>query len=289
MIVWLASYPRSGNTLLRTILFNTMGLASLSDEVGETKAVGLTEFARHRTGTWEIEGSWEDFYTSASQSAQIFLVKTHRMPRDDQPAIYVVRDGRKACLSYSRFHERFTRSPYPGLLQLVLGDDFYGGWSEHYRVWNRRENTFVVRYEELIHADDELLAALAKQVCYAGHVSSWVNPFNELHKENPDFFRAGEPAWQGDIAWTKMIDAVFFHLHGELMVELGYVSSEEGAFCRDIIPQGWTDILHAASGLLADKKSLQVVCDARQRVIDELKQACNERLELIKKLGGSIK
>lgn len=289
MIVWLASYPRSGNTLLRTILFNTMGLESTSDEVGETKVIGSTEFARHNTGIVEIEGSWEDFYISASQSDQVFLVKTHRVPRDDQPAIYVVRDGRKACLSYSRFHERFTPSPHPGLLQLVLGDDFYGGWSEHYRVWTKRDNTLAVRYEELIHAPDELLARLAEQVRYSGYVSSWVNPFDELHKENPDFFRTGEPAWQGDMTWTTMIDAAFFHLHGDLMVELGYASSEEAGFARDLIPQGWADIVDVASRLSADKKCLQDVCNERLNVIEELKQECEKRLELINTLSGGAK
>ena len=196
MIVWLASYPRSGNTLLRTILFNTMGLESVSDEAGETKTFGLTEFARRKTGIVEIEGSWEDFYISASRSDRVFLVKTHRAPRDDQAAIYIVRDGRKACLSYNRFHERFTPAPHPGLLQLVLGDDFYRGWSEHYQAWARRESTFVVRYEELINVNDALLATLSEKVRHSGGVSPWVNHFHSLHKENPDFFRTGDPSWQ---------------------------------------------------------------------------------------------
>jgi hypothetical protein len=289
VIVWLASYPRSGNTLLRTILFNTMRLDSASDEVGEAKIVGLTEAARHNTGVVEIGESWEDFYTFASESERVFLVKTHRAPRDDQPAIYVVRDGRKACLSYSRFHERFTPSPYPGLLELVLGDDFYGSWSDHYRIWAKRPNTLVVRFEELIDARDELCATLAEKVRYSGPVSSWLNPFDELHKENPDFFRAGESSWQGDTTWTEMIDAAFFQLHGDLMVELGYASNKEARSSSDRIPEGWMDIANVTRQLIADKKRLQGTCDARQIVIDELKRECDHRLELIHKLSVSAK
>jgi len=32
MIIWLASYPRSGNTLLRTVIKSCMGIDSYSDQ-----------------------------------------------------------------------------------------------------------------------------------------------------------------------------------------------------------------------------------------------------------------
>lgn len=287
MIVWLASYPRSGNTLLRTVLYKTMGLESASDEVGEKKVVGLTEVSRRSAGIIEIPGSWENFYQAATQSDEIFLVKTHRPPRDNQPVIYVVRDGRKACLSYSRFHQRFTSQPYPSLLDIVLGDDFYGGWSEHYRAWVGRENTVMVRYEDLVNAPSVLLRELAGRVRYSGEIVPWKNPFDQLHQENPDFFRKGEVGWQGAPDWTPWINAIFFYLHGDLMIELGYASPEMVAEAKSDIPEDWLDLVEVSRRLLSEKKQLERICDDRQVVIDGLKQASDERLELIHKLTKS--
>jgi hypothetical protein len=289
MIVWLASYPRSGNTLLRTVLFKTMGLESASDEVGEKKVVGLTDAARHNTGIAEIEGDWDEYCQNATQSSEVFLVKTHRPPRDNQPAIYIVRDGRKASLSYSRFHQRFTPKPHPSLLDLILGGDYYGGWSDHYRTWIGRANTLLIRYEDLVDAKKELLEKLAETVRYTGEIAPWHNPFDQLHQENPDFFRKGETTWQGDSTWTPMINAVFFHLHGDLMIELGYASPKTVAEATREIPGEWFELVEASRRFLAGKKALETICDERQAVINGLKSACDERLALIEKLSKSGK
>lgn len=284
MIIWIASYPRSGNTLLRTVLHKTMGMESTSDEVGEKKIVGLTDLSRRSAGIVEILGSWENYYQAATQTDEIILVKTHRPPRDKQPAIYVVRDGRKACLSYSRFHQRFTPPPYPALLDIILGDDFYGGWSEHYRTWTKRENTFIVRYEDIVNSPDMLLGPLADFVRYSGNIAPWKNPFDQLHQENPDFFRKGEVGWQGAQDWTPLINAVFFYLHGDLMIELGYESPEIVAEAKSGIPEEWFDIVKVSGRLLSEITQLESICTERQVVIDGLKQASDERLELIQKL-----
>lgn len=287
MIIWLASYPRSGNTLLRTVLYKTMGLESASDEVGEKNFLGLTEAAQRSAGMIEIPGVWEKFYQTATQSDEIVLVKTHRPPRDRQPVIHVVRDGRKASLSYSHFHQRFTSQPYPSLLDIVLGDDFYGGWSEHYRAWVGRENTVMVRYEDLVNASSVLLRELAGQVRYSGEIIPWDNPFDQLHQENPDFFRKGEVGWQGAPDWTLWINAVFFYLHGDLMIELGYASPEMVAAAQSDIPKDWLELIEVSRRLLSQKKQLERVCDDRRAVIAGLKQASDERLELIHKLTKS--
>lgn len=107
-----------------------MGLSSSADE-GDGAGSYFTEAARREIGIEEEIKNWSDHYQNALQSDELFLIKTHLPPRDDQPAIYVVRDGRKAIVSYSRFHQSFTPEPYPRILDLVLGNDYCGGWSEH--------------------------------------------------------------------------------------------------------------------------------------------------------------
>src|SRR6185437_16369502 len=47
MIVWLASYPRSGNTLLRTVLYQTLGCGSCSAEIDPdvSESIAMSEAA----------------------------------------------------------------------------------------------------------------------------------------------------------------------------------------------------------------------------------------------------
>src|SRR6478609_26138 len=134
MIVWLASYPRSGNTLLRTILKQSMGLSSRSDSMDENDHAKEGDVWASDVGVEGILSDWSTFYRQACGSDEIFLVKTHRPPVDDQPAIYVVRDGRKACLSYLHFDRRFRKGT-KSLAEIVVGIDRYGDWSSHYHAW----------------------------------------------------------------------------------------------------------------------------------------------------------
>ncbi len=39
--------------------------------------------------------------------AEIHFVKTHQLPGDNSPAIYLVRDGRDACVSYAHYRVDF--------------------------------------------------------------------------------------------------------------------------------------------------------------------------------------
>lgn len=122
MIVWLASYPRSGNTFLRTVLYQHFGFKTYSIFNHEKEHFGQVG---ELTGHIEYENSWEDFYTNASSSKDIYFVKTHFEPLDEQPCIYIVRDGRMAILSYFYYHKDFIQSD-SSLLELIVGDDVFG-------------------------------------------------------------------------------------------------------------------------------------------------------------------
>lgn len=230
MIVWLASYPRSGNTLLRTVLKQTMGMGSYSDEIMRP-IVGLTDLAKEGFGDLTYESSWETFYHYASHSKEVFLIKTHLPPRDNQPAIYVVRDGRAATESYAAYHRSFAPDAEfcPSILELMLGDDYYGDWSSHYHMWNNRlEGSLVtVRFEELVNADALLVNKLKQFIGFKGEVRLFENSMEKLQKENPSFFRSGQSAWKSSPQWTEELESFFIASHGELLVELGYLDIQE--------------------------------------------------------------
>ncbi|MAV31484.1 MAG: hypothetical protein CL866_04615 [Cycloclasticus sp.] len=62
MIIWLASYPRSGNTLMRNILKKSMGLTSYSKH---GSAIASTEALVNDYGVLKCGGTWDECYESA--------------------------------------------------------------------------------------------------------------------------------------------------------------------------------------------------------------------------------
>jgi hypothetical protein len=144
-ITWLASYPRSGNTLLRTVLWHCFGLRSASpypEDLGGNK--GLKNYIGH------IDNSELEFVGPDQQirfpGNSMLLFKTHEYPSDANPAIYVVRDGRAATVSLWQFY----REKLP-LEAMIAGQHRFGTWSSHVAAWRpwERHNTLLVKYEDM--------------------------------------------------------------------------------------------------------------------------------------------
>jgi hypothetical protein len=240
MIIWIASYPRSGNSLLRQILHSTMGLPS-SPDAGQAPAAG-----------------------------ELVLVKTHLPPVDDQPALYVVRDGRAAISSFLRFERHHSPESAPNsMLQLVLGDHFYGSWSDHYRAWHedRSAPLLTLRYEELFDAGDDVLRRVASFVGYDGPVAPWENPIDEYRQRYPEVVGEGRVRWEPSEEWDWLCDAAFWSVHGELMRELGY---DDGVRLPAPGPEAADIALHLVplmSRWIADRHALQQECEEKEAVI----------------------
>lgn len=134
-MIWLASFPRSGNTFFRNVLHDVYGIESST---------------YHQDPTREAD---PDFASKP-------VVKTHllpgRLPEQyrDSPAVYLVRDGRDALVSIAH-HRKDIVAPgtgfYYNLLEATLaqGGSFFGGWSENVRQWSQKA-AIVIRFEDLI-------------------------------------------------------------------------------------------------------------------------------------------
>lgn len=147
--IWLASYPRSGNTLLRTVLWQCLGLRSASvypNDLGGNQAlsdyVGHVEYGPDRRHHFP--------------AGNPYLLKTHEPPADKNTAIYVVRDGRAACVSLWEFYNRSLP-----LEDIIRGGHRFGTWSAHLQAWKpwKRPQTLLLRYEDIV---DDLLTVLKK-------------------------------------------------------------------------------------------------------------------------------
>lgn len=136
--IWLASYPRSGNTYLRTILFKCFGLRS-----GSVYPNDLGESAELRQAAGHIEPVNRTI-NFGSQSLQ--LIKTHRLQEKvEARTIYVVRNGIDAVRSMHAFYSH--KIP----LDQIIGGWRFGTWAEHLSSWrpDRRPDTLLLRYEDI--------------------------------------------------------------------------------------------------------------------------------------------
>lgn len=290
MIVWLASYPRSGNTLLRTILRQCFHLYSHADEPVDYES----EFRSNpdMVGHVEYEGEWVEFYQKASLSDAVYLVKTHAPPIDEQPFIYIVRDGRSAIISYQAFNKNFNGLDLP-LTHLILGAGGYGGWSDHYRLWNSRsvKQARLMRYEDLVNISEDHLQRLADFLHYKGAPRQWINPINRLKAVEPGFFGIQRRKFQGDARWTLSHEHLFRKIHGKLMTELGYYSEDEpdaGWSPPDHADGMLNELISLITDLQRENAELNKVCDERLALINQLQGICEERLQLIHHLHDHL-
>lgn len=292
MIVWLSSYPRSGNTLLRTIIKGCFDINSYSDEPVDYESEFRTnpELIGHR----EVEGEWSFFYQKATSVKKIIPVKTHLPPKDDQPYIYVVRDGRSAIQSYRKFTADYNKIEKP-LAALIFGDDAYGDWSTHYSEWNDRpaEKRLVLTFDELVDPSEETLKKIANMVGMEGPLRSWKNPVEDLARYEPNFFNRKSPVFHPDEEWTILHQNLFDRLHSQLMLQLGFYDRipelDAGRRKAGETESFFKDIVRAFENLMQEKKFLSKACEERLALIHRLQGICEERLELINQLHDACK
>ena len=186
MIIWLASYPKSGNTWVRAIisslLYSDDGIFKFSflkkiDQFPEKKY--FKDFVKDFGDFDLIKKNWILAQDKINLNNNIKIFKTHQgkytVNNDDftnnentKAIIYIVRDPRNIVTSISN---HFTKSVNESLKFMlsnsVIGDNksfeesikdknsrmltLLGKWNDHYRSWTRKkDNLLLIRYEDLI-------------------------------------------------------------------------------------------------------------------------------------------
>ncbi len=185
MIIWLASYPKSGNTWLRMFLKSYFLKAnekfSLNNSILDTfKAQGFPdqETLDHLKVDYnkfeEIAKNWEAMQDYINLNNRTNYIKTHSAMcavssykftslRNTKGGIYMVRDPRDVIVSLSDHmgldHEQTFRHmssslnfEYP-----LFGDKRYekslmGTWSDHYKSWKNYKSCkiLIIKYEDMV-------------------------------------------------------------------------------------------------------------------------------------------
>ncbi|MCW2846714.1 MAG: sulfotransferase [Marmoricola sp.] len=200
-ILWLASYPKSGNTWLRILLTNYLGDSPLPADINALggdpicssrdlfdQAAGVRSASLPATVVERLRP--EVYRLAARAGAQTMRIKAHdsfRLTDTGEPifpadvswgVVYLVRDPRDVAVSYAHHAgippERSVRrinDPAAGLarkhpaLQLPQR---VGSWSGHVRSWVDQLDipVLVVRYEDLLSQTVEVFAQVLR---FAGH------------------------------------------------------------------------------------------------------------------------
>ena len=182
MIIWLASYPKSGNTWMRSIIsallysddgdFN-FNLLKKIDQFPEKKY--FRYFIKNYGDFNEIKKNWIVAQDKINLDGKIKLFKTHQgkytvegnsFTNNDNTlaTIYIVRDPRNLVQSISNHYTKSLEDSCEFLLaSKIIGngknyEDKQGGlytllgkWNEHYRSWTtNKNNLLLIKYEDLI-------------------------------------------------------------------------------------------------------------------------------------------
>jgi len=188
MLIWLASYPKSGNTLLRSMLsayfyskdgnFNFELLKNIKKfpDFGVFKNLGINI-------SNEIEVIKNYIFVQGEINKRdgnsIRFLKTHGALNDINGyrftdlrntlgAIYIVRDPRKIILSYANHSEISIDESLKRVLEIrTIGgkNDFQnqsvthvGSWSSNYNSWKefkKVDKYLLIKYEDLVTKPDE--------------------------------------------------------------------------------------------------------------------------------------
>ena len=220
-VTWLASYPRSGNTLLRIVLKRCFGLSSQSVyDDAEFSGTALREVVGHEP----VGDDPARFLNQAQQERRRLYVKTHELPPADRhPVIYVVRDGRAAVVSYIHFLREILKRDVTA--RDVICGTVGVSWSRHVRAWTLppRPGTLVVRYEDLAIGDAGTLKKISAFIG-APQRQAFDISFDRLHALAPDFFRSGSN--RKNIAeMNDEEEQLFEKMHGVTLRALGYAGA----------------------------------------------------------------
>jgi hypothetical protein len=202
VLVWVASYPRSGNTFLRIVLNRLYGVATavIYDIDGVAERLG-NELIGYR----QLPGPLD----TLRADDEAHFVKTHRSrgPEvdEDDAAICLVRDGRDSVVSWARQQSEKPGNEFRTRLRAIIEPDATsrtGSWGANVLSWLRppAAHRALLRYEDLVRdpaaAVHHIVTSLSLPV--RATPGATVPSFADLHATDPMFFRRGHTGTHRD-------------------------------------------------------------------------------------------
>ena len=205
MIIWLASYPKSGNTYLRSFIasyyFSKKGKFDFSLLLKILQFPSVKFSKKNIYSKNEASQSWIYNQKKFFSGNKIHFLKTHSSleeyngnsfisKKDTLGAIYIVRDPRNLITSLTHHYSLNYEDAYlklidknSQLMEKSSGNDhsnftFLGSWSNHYKSWKNNNDLKIlfVKYEDLEH---NKLETFEKIINFINSLKKVQDPINE--------------------------------------------------------------------------------------------------------------
>ena len=198
MIIWIASYPKSGNTWVRSFLSTLLYSKNGENDFSTLKQIKqfptrpqFNSLIKDFKNINELAGNWIKAQEIINLDGEIKFFKTHHMNctinkcnftnhKNSLGVIHVVRDPRNVITSIKN---HYSFSDISGAIKFLFNNDTWldltkqddksGGqvptplssWKNHYNSWkNKTNNYLLVRYEDLIKNPNEKFNEIANYV-----------------------------------------------------------------------------------------------------------------------------
>jgi hypothetical protein len=194
-IIWLASYPKSGNTWMRTFIHNLLRDPKEGYDINEISEYTSGDSARARFQLF-LKGSWQDWSQQqvmdtrfqvqrliCSEDLDDRFVKTHNSfttyngkpliyPELTAGSIYILRNPLDVAISLAHHYSvevdeaiRILNDPSagsPGSEKLVF--EIHRSWSLHVQSWTKQTapNKLAVRYEDMLEHPRSTFGRIAR-------------------------------------------------------------------------------------------------------------------------------
>jgi hypothetical protein len=189
MIIWIASYPKSGNTWVRSFLsayyFCKDGIFDIKN-LNKIEDYPNKQFFQQEVKEGEIHKHWEDSQKKIVQEKKIKFLKTHNslikafgydftQPKYSLGAIYIVRDPRNVITSVKNHNDFSTYEEALKFMQnenAVLKDykhlknyaktTIINSWKINYQSWmqNNFYRRMTIKYEDMIENPNQVFRDL---------------------------------------------------------------------------------------------------------------------------------
>ena len=185
MIIWCASYPKSGNTWVRAIIssllytqdgiFNFNLLDKVAQFPSRSQFKDFTNDYLDYLDLKKICPYWISAQEKINSDGKLRIFKTHNgnyniggndftNKKNTLAAIYIVRDPRNMLVSISNHYQynfnKCTRMILDEVNVLINNDlndeqesniiNLLGSWKNHYNSWKIVSNSIIIKYEDLI-------------------------------------------------------------------------------------------------------------------------------------------
>ena len=204
MIIWIASYPKSGNTFLRSFLstyyFSKNGKFDFNLLLNINQFPSL-KYSNLKSFTFvDAAKNWIPNQKTFFNKEKLFFLKTHNSleqyfgnkfttSSETIGAIHIVRDPRNVIssmcnhysMNYDEIYQKMVNNNTSLSFKTNEGDlsnfSFLGSWSNHYWSWknNFEFKTLTIRYEDL---ENNSYDEFYKILTFIEEVSGKNNPIN---------------------------------------------------------------------------------------------------------------